>query len=167
MEVVRLERLSVLVVDDNKNMRALFQAMLEALGIVKIYYSSDGEQGITAIRDFSIDLVITDWIMEPQDGLYLVNWVRNSPNSPDNFLPIIMVSGHSEKVRITEGRDAGINEFMVKPISAKSLYRRLVSLIEHPREFVRTKSYFGPDRRRKVEPFAGADRRAGGWNRAG
>jgi hypothetical protein len=48
---------------------------------------------------------------------------------------------------------------MAKPVSAKSLYRRLVSVIEHPRQFVRTKTYFGPDRRRKVQPFEGPNRR--------
>lgn len=160
MQEARLQRLSVLIVDDNQNMRELIRAILQAFGVVNIYDARDGEHGITKIRDFSIDLVVTDWIMEPQDGLHLVKWVRNSPDSPDNFLPVIMVTGHTEKARITEARDAGINEFMAKPVSAKSLYRRLVSVIEHPRQFVRTKSYFGPDRRRKVEPFDGPDRRA-------
>lgn len=160
MEEARLQRLSVLVVDDNQNMRELIRAILQALGIVNIFEGRDGEHAITKVRDFSIDLVITDWVMEPTDGLHLIKWVRTSPDSPDNFLPIIMVTGHTEKARITDARDAGINEFMAKPVSAKSLYRRLVSVIEHPRQFVRTKSYFGPDRRRKTETFEGEDRRA-------
>ena len=159
MQGSRLQRLSVLIVDDNQNMRELIRAILQAFGIVNIYDGRDGEHGITKIRDFSIDLVITDWVMEPQDGLDLIKWVRTSPDSPDSFLPIIMVTGHTEKARITEARDAGINEFMAKPVSAKSLYRRLVSVIEHPRQFVRTKTYFGPDRRRKVQPFEGPNRR--------
>lgn len=159
MQGSRLQRLSVLIVDDNQNMRELIRAILQAFGIVNIYDGRDGEHGITKIRDFSIDLVITDWVMEPQDGLNLIKWVRTSPDSPDSFLPIIMVTGHTEKARITEARDAGINEFMAKPVSAKSLYRRLVSVIEHPRQFVRTKTYFGPDRRRKVQPFEGPNRR--------
>ncbi len=162
MQEAQLQRLSVLIVDDNQNMRELIRAILQAFGIVNIYDGRDGKHGISKIRDFSIDLVITDWIMEPDDGLALVKWVRTSPDSPDNFLPIIMVTGHTEKARITEARDAGINEFMAKPISAKALYRRLVSVIENPRQFVRTKTYFGPDRRRKVEPFQGPDRRAAG-----
>lgn len=162
MQEARLQRLSVLIVDDNQNMRELIRAILQAFRVVNIYDGRDGEHGISKIRDFSIDLVITDWVMEPDDGLHLVKWVRTSPDSPDNFLPIIMVTGHTEKARITEARDAGINEFMAKPVSAKALYRRLVSVIEHPRQFVRTKTYFGPDRRRKVEPFEGPDRRAAG-----
>ena len=159
MQGSRLQRLSVLIVDDNQNMRELIRAILQAFGIVNIYDGRDGEHGITKIRDFSIDLVITDWVMEPQDGLDLIKWVRTSPDCPDNFLPIIMVTGHTEKARIVEARDAGINEFVAKPVSAKSLYRRLVSVIEHPRQFVRTKTYFGPDRRRKVQPFEGPNRR--------
>lgn len=119
----------------------------------------DGEHAIAKVRDFNIDLIIADWVMEPTDGLHLVKWVRTSPDSPDNFLPIIMVTGHTEKARITTARDAGINEFMAKPVSAKALYRRMVSVIEHPRQFVRTKNYFGPERRRKVEKFSGEDRR--------
>lgn len=162
MQEARLQRLSVLIVDDNQNMRELIRAILQAFGVVNIYDGRDGEHAISKIRDYSIDLVITDWIMEPEDGLALVKWVRTSPDSPDNFLPIIMVTGHTEKARITEARDAGINEFMAKPVSAKALYRRLISVIEHPRQFVRTKTYFGPDRRRKVEPFEGPDRRAAG-----
>ena len=160
MEEARLQRLSVLIVDDNQNMRELIRAILQALGAVNIFEGRDGEHAISKVRDFNIDLIITDWVMEPTDGLHLVKWVRTSPDSPDNFLPIIMVTGHTEKARITNARDAGINEFMAKPVSAKALYRRVVSVIEHPRQFVRTKNYFGPDRRRKNEPFAGKDQRA-------
>ncbi|MDA1309226.1 MAG: response regulator [Proteobacteria bacterium] len=166
MQEARLQRLSVLIVDDNHNMRELVRTILQALGVVNIYEGRESEHAITKIRDFSIDLVVTDWVMEPKDGLDLVKWIRTSPDSPDNFLPIIMVTGHTEKARITEARDAGINEFMAKPISARALYRRLVSVIEHPRQFVRPGSYFGPDRRRKVEPFAGADRRGDDGNKA-
>jgi len=86
--------------------------------------------------------------------------VRTDPESPDQFVPIIMLSGHTEKARVMQARDAGITEFMAKPIAARALYARMVAVIEHPRTFVKTASYFGPDRRRQDMPFPGPDRRS-------
>ncbi len=74
-----------------------------------------------------------------------------------------MLTGHSEKKRVTAARDAGITEFLAKPISAKGLYQRIVNVVANPRPFIKTKTYFGPDRRRNVNPnYVGAERRKGG-----
>ena len=96
------------------------------------------------------------------DGLELAQMIRQ-PNSHANpFTAIIMLTGHSEKARVMAARDAGITEFMAKPISAKALYHRIISVIANPRPFVKTKSYFGPDRRRRIKPsFGGSERRKG------
>lgn len=156
----KLERLAVLVVDDNKNMRSLVRAILEALGVSHIYDAIDGESAFKKLREQQIDLVIADWNMEPMDGLTFTRKVRTDSDSPDQFVPIIMLSGHTEKARVMQARDAGVTEFMAKPIAARALYARMVAIIEHPRPFVRTASYFGPDRRRQDMPFPGPDRRA-------
>ena len=87
--------------------------------------------------------------MEPLDGLDFVRLVRTAKDSPNPYVPIIMLSGYTEYRRVTEARDAGINEFLAKPISARALYLRFASIIDNPRPFIRTKSYFGPDRRRQ------------------
>jgi two-component system chemotaxis response regulator CheY len=78
-------------------------------------------------------------------------------------VPIIMLTGHSEKQRVVSARDAGVTEFLVKPISAKSLYDRIVNVVVNPRPFIKTNAYFGPDRRRNVNPnYVGTERRKGG-----
>jgi two-component system chemotaxis response regulator CheY len=78
-------------------------------------------------------------------------------------VPIVMLTGHSEKKRVIAARDAGVTEFLAKPISAKALYQRVLNIVANPRPFIRTKSYFGPDRRRNVNPnYAGTERRKGG-----
>jgi CheY-like chemotaxis protein len=143
----KLERLAVLVVDDNKNMRSLVRAILEALGVSHIHDAIDGETAFKKLK-------------EQQIGLTFTRKVRTDPESPDQFVPIIMLSGHTEKARVMQARDAGVTEFMAKPIAARALYARMVAIIEHPRPFVRTASYFGPDRRRQDMPFPGPDRRA-------
>ena len=60
-----------------------------------------------------------------------------------------MLTGHTHIDHVRQARDAGINEFIAKPVSVKTMMTRLVAVIEHPRPFVRTKSYFGPCRRRR------------------
>jgi len=60
---------------------------------------------------------------------------------------------------IKAARDIGITEILAKPVTAKAVYERIISIIQNPRPFVRAKSYFGPDRRRKAKDFGGSDKR--------
>lgn len=156
----RFQRLCVMVVEDSPPMREVIRALLQSLGVQNIIDARDGNHAIRKLSEYQVDLIITDWVMEEMDGLELTRWIRTSPDSPDEFLPIIMVSGHTEEHRIEMARDAGINEFMAKPLTGVGLIQRLVAVIEHPRPFVRTDNYFGPDRRRKIEAFTGEERRA-------
>ena len=69
-----------------------------------------------------------------------------------------MITGHAEISRVAEARDAGVTEFLVKPITAHALFDRISSVIARPCPFIRTATYFGPDRRRKNTPFQGSGR---------
>ena len=144
-----LDRLNVLTLDDNRNMRTLIESILLALGVRNIHEAHDVKQAFHDLQYFQADIVITDWNMEPLNGLDFVRMVREGEDSPNPYVPIIMLTGHSELHRVCEARDAGVNGFLAKPISAKALYSRLVSIIEFPRPFIRTKTYFGPSRRRR------------------
>ncbi|MBM3548935.1 MAG: response regulator [Alphaproteobacteria bacterium] len=155
----RLDRLAVLIVDDNQHMRSLVRTILESLGVSQIMEARDGAHALEKMSQTQVDLLVADWNMEPMDGLDLTRHLRTSPESPDQFVPVIMLSGHTERARVMQARDAGVTEFMAKPVSARSLYARIVSIIENPRPFVRTNDYFGPDRRRQMLPFEGPDRR--------
>ena len=97
------------------------------------------------------------------DGLELVQMIRQPAANANPYVPIIMLTGHSEKHRVVRARDAGITEFLAKPISATALYERILNLIANPRPFIRTKTYFGPDRRRNANVnYIGPERRKGG-----
>ncbi len=144
-----LENVNVLVLDDNRHMRSLVQSILHALGVKQIREASDAPEAFKELQHFHADVIIADWHMEPLDGLDFVRLVRTAKDSPNPYVPIIMLTGHTEYQRVCEARDAGVNEFLAKPISAKALYSRFASIIENPRPFIRTKTYFGPDRRRQ------------------
>ena len=114
-----------------------------------------------ALCDSAVDLAIVDFNMAPVDGVAFTRRVRTDRKSPNIYLPIIMMTGHSEKHRVMDARDAGVNEFVVKPITAKAILDRIHSVIFKPRSFVKCDSYFGPDRRRSMgTDYAGPRRRS-------
>ncbi len=141
------DRLNVLVLDDNRNMRTLIQSVLFALGIRNFHEAHDVKQAYCDLQHFHADIVITDWHMEPLNGLDFVRMVRSGEDSPNPYVPIIMLTGHTELHRVCEARDAGVNVVLAKAVSVQTLCSRLVSLIEYPRPFIPTKTYFGPCRR--------------------
>lgn len=154
------DKLTILIAEDNKPMRGLVRDILEALGVGTILEAADGEAAIKKLGNHTVDIVILDWNMEPMDGMELTRQIRTSPESPDQFVPIIMLSGHTERARVLQARDAGVTEFMAKPVSVKALCARINAIIDAPRPFIRASGYFGPDRRRRVLPFNGPDRRS-------
>jgi len=156
-----LQALTVLLVDDNQHMRAITSTILQSAGIRRIREVADGAAALEVMRDHPVDLAIVDFNMFPLDGVEFTRLVRNSPESPNPYLPIIMMTGHSEKARVMEARDAGVTEFVVKPITAKAIFDRIQAVIFRPRAFVKTDSYFGPDRRRTDTPsYRGPFRRS-------
>jgi two-component system, chemotaxis family, chemotaxis protein CheY len=156
-------KLSFLVVDDNPFMRRVVKALLHGFGAREVMEAEDGAVGLELFMSFSPDIVLLDWEMPILDGLEVARMIRQPTTSVNPFVPIIMVSGHAERRRVVMARDVGINEFLVKPISPKALYDRLLAVIAFPRPFIRTKTFFGPDRRRGASNnYAGQERRKGG-----
>ena len=163
MSGYRFDRLKILVVDDNQHMRKLVVTILQAFGAVQIFEAISGETAWTVLRNANPDVVILDWQMDGMTGLEFARQVRTSAQSPNPFLPIVMLTGHTHIDHVRMARDAGVNEFLAKPVSVKAIFTRLVSVIEHPRPFVRTKTYFGPCRRRRGnDEYRGPERRATG-----
>lgn len=159
MPMPDLQSLRVLVVDDSPHFRKLLVGLLNALGFRQIEEAADGAEGLKALSHFQADLALVDWHMSPVDGLEFTRFVRTSPDSTNPRLPIIMLSGYTEMRLVLEARDAGVNEFVAKPISAKTLQSRILSTLTAPRPFVRSPDYLGPDRRRRQVPLKGPDRR--------
>ncbi len=155
-----LSELGFLIVDDNSHMISIIKTLLKGFGIHKVYEANDPADAFEEFRTTPIDVIILDYAMDTLDGIEFTRLVRTAKDSPNPFVPIIMLTAHSERSRVVEARDAGVTEFMCKPICAKDLYVRIIEVIERPREFVQIGAYFGPDRRRRgLESFAGEERR--------
>ena len=157
-----LHNLSVLVVEDDRDMRSLIRDILNVFGVGDIRTANDGAAAYRELRYYAADIVITDWLMQPMNGLEFLKALRNAGDTPNPFVPTIMLTAFTELERVKACRDTGITEFLAKPFTPQGLYNRLVAVIEDQRHYVRSETYFGPDRRRVDRPFAGPDRRAAG-----
>src|SRR6476620_2134599 len=163
--MVRIDfnRLRFLIIDVNAHMRRILRTLLHCFGTREVYEAEDGAAGLEGFTHYSPDIVITDWVMPIFDGLELTQMIRQPGANGNPYVPIIMLTGHSEKRRVMMARDAGVTEFLAKPISANALYQRILAVVANPRPFIKTKTYFGPDRRRTVSAsYIGPERRVGG-----
>jgi CheY-like chemotaxis protein len=155
----RFDLASMVVVDDNKHIMHLIAEILRGLSVSQVERFTNAPDALAFLREQTVDLVITDHHMDMLSGIEFVHLLRNDKDSLDRFVPIIMVTGYGDVETVKEARDAGVNEFVVKPLTAKALYLRILEIINCPRPFVRTATFFGPDRRRRALPLVGPDRR--------
>ncbi len=124
-------------------MRTILRTMLQGFGARRIVEAEDGASGLEAMERANPDILILDWVMPILDGADMTRMIR-TPDNPFAYVPIIMVTAHTERSRILEARKLGVHELLCKPISAKALYQRITSVILQPRDFVKSPGYFGP-----------------------
>jgi two-component system, chemotaxis family, chemotaxis protein CheY len=144
-----LESLRVLIVEDKQHMRSLLRALLNALGVREIQEAANGAGALELLNHNRFELILTDMTMEVMDGLEFTRQVRALDRMKNPSVPIIMISGYTERHRVEAARDAGVSEFLVKPITLQHLQSRISEILDLPRRFVNSDAYSGPDRRRK------------------
>jgi len=157
-----LENMSVLIVDDNAHMIHIVKTILRGFGIKTFFEATDAAEAFDIVRSDGPDVIIVDYQMDLLDGTDFARLVRTGDDIANPFVPIIMLSAHSERKRVVAAREAGVTEFCCKPVTAEDLYKKICAIINSPRQFVRTSTYFGPDRRRHSdEGYKGPFRRKG------
>lgn len=151
----------VLLADGNRFMRSTITLLLRSFGFRLITECSDGAEAFEHLRSLPIDIIICDAVMAPLDGVEFTRQMRQAPDGGNTEVPIIMLTGHTEHFRVLKARDVGATEFLCKPVSTETLWKRLVYVIEEPRSFVRSPGFVGPDRRRHPDfDYDGPDRRS-------
>jgi len=156
----QLQKISVLIVDDEKLIQRLVYDVLIKLGFRSITVANSGRRAMELVTQQKFDFVITDWRMDDLDGIDFLNFVRTAPDSPCPRIPVILLTGNTDVGDVIRARDAGVNEYIIKPFSAEQLVKRIRAVIENPRSFVEAPNYRGPERRHRAEePPDGADRR--------
>ncbi len=142
-----LRDLTYLVIDPNPHDRLLIRRVLLAFGLRNVIEAGDAIIGFRHLCRQQVDVVVIEYAMPGLSGVDFTYRVRQG-DAPDRELPIIMVSAHAGHECILEARDAGVHEFVPKPIIPDVLYRRIVTTVRTPRPFIVSANYVGPDRRR-------------------
>ena len=164
------DRISLMIVEDNEYMLDILVNSLKRMGFTRIQKARNGKEAVEYLKSTAktyssavepIDIVISDLIMTPVNGVHLLQWLRDDKQSPNRFMPFIMLSGAADRVNVEETRDRGVTDFMAKPFSVDNIYKVLQRIIDVPRSFITTQNYFGPDRRRsnKAGPPKTGERR--------
>ena len=155
-----LANIDILIADSDRAMRQVLTQNLRAMGMRRIHHVKNGDEALAFISEHHVDLLITEWAMRPTDGIMLLHYLRRNPETPNRLLPTIMLTGKGEVSDVEMARDQGITEFMIKPFTARSLYLRIEAMVDHPRNFIVSSTYCGPDRRRRSNPdYTGPERR--------
>ena len=166
----RLANCSVLVVDDSAASRTLVATTLHDIGVGQVHTVPHGAAAIEHLEHSAlssmngptppVDLVITEWDMEPVGGLMLMNWLRRSQGSPDRFTRAVIMSGALDMDRVEQARATGVNAVFTKPFTIKGLKRHVGQVLEANPVYYKTPTYFGPDRRRRALDIVLDERRA-------
>lgn len=158
---VAFSDLTIMIVDDNQYMRQLIYNMLRAFDVGLVLHAPNAKDAFEEMRQTRVDCLIVDWLMPGgMNGIEFVKMVRTSPRSPRPDIPLILCTGHTEKDRVFDARDAGVSEVLTKPVSPRALMHKLQLAIYRPRPFIISSTYTGPDRRRrKGVKYTGIERR--------
>jgi CheY-like chemotaxis protein len=152
---VNLRDLTILVADPSSYTRRVINGMLRGFGANKVLEVEQSTGLFQALSSQKVGILLCDLNLPPHGGLELTRAIRGNADNENRTLPIlVMTSNTSEKV-VKSARDAGANMVVAKPMSPNSLYDRLSWMAFHPRAFVDSPNYFGPDRRFKIEGFPG------------
>jgi CheY-like chemotaxis protein len=120
-----LTTVRVLIVDDNAHMRSILKTVLDTAGIHDVREAADGSMALMILSSWRADVAVVDYHMAPMNGIELTKRLRSPEDSPDPTLPVVMITGHADTQRVLEARQAGITEFVVKPVTAKNVLEKL------------------------------------------
>ena len=149
----------ILVADSSQYLGNLTANMLRAVGAKSVVTATDSAAVLLALHRGTFEAVVVDERVEPIDGVALTRQIRGEDGGNNRLIPIIMTFAEASRERIEAARDAGVTEFIKKPMSPKILEARINQAIENPRAFVEAPAYVGPDRRRRKLALNGEDRR--------
>lgn len=120
--------INVLIVDDYKTMLRIVRNLLGQIGIKKIDEATDGKMALDILKLRKYDLVISDWNMEPMSGYDLLKTLRTSGGENQN-IPFIMVTAESKTENIIAAKQAGVNNYIIKPFSADTLKAKIETVM--------------------------------------
>lgn len=137
--------------------RRLLRDTLIALGVGSVKDTGREKEAWEILDQGGVNVLFLDWSAQI-DAIGFLRVLR-LPDHPHRFTPVVVVTAFAGLDQVFAARDAGANEFLLRPWSQDIVTSRLRSIAQHPRLYIRGGPFFGPDRRRRRVDIAGGDRR--------
>ena len=122
------KNMNVLIVDDYNTMLRIIKNLLKQLGFSNVDEASDGSAALEKVKAKSYGLIISDWNMEPMTGLELLKEIRTS-DAAYKDTPFIMVTAESKTENVIAAKQAGVNNYIVKPFNAETLKTKMTAVL--------------------------------------
>ncbi|MCE3233496.1 MAG: hypothetical protein K0R98_1753 [Rickettsiaceae bacterium] len=148
-----------LIIDNDITSAQNTRAALVSLGITDTKIVSDIEEAKSFIENNHVMLVTIELDMDEYAALSFIKWLRRNNENNNYPVPVIGFSDRPTKEIASEAQDSGVTEFIAKPFDKRSLKDILLTTLSKPRNFIISRNYTGPDRRRKFQPINGDERR--------
>ncbi|MEK9726387.1 MAG: response regulator [Rhodospirillaceae bacterium] len=156
-----ISALNILVLEKHVLIRKLLTDVFREFGVPSVQSTADPDMAWAFFQQFPADIILSDWCAD-LNGMEFLRRIRMDVDTPNPFVPVIVVTANTELRHVCTARDMGMTEFLAKPVSARTIYQRICNLIEGNRPFVRANDFFGPDHRRRNghgNPYDGPNRR--------
>lgn len=121
------KNMNVLIVDDYKTMLRIIENLLKQIGFKNIHQATDGGMALKILREMPMGLVISDWNMQPMTGLQLLKEVRADEKL--KATPFIMITAESKTENVVAAKEAGVNNYIVKPFNAETLKQKISAVL--------------------------------------
>lgn len=119
--------MNVLIVDDYKTMLRIIENLLKQLGFKNVVQATDGSEALKKLREAPVGMIISDWNMQPMTGLQLLKEVRADEKL--KATPFIMITAESKTENVVAAKEAGVNNYIVKPFNAETLKTKITAVI--------------------------------------
>jgi CheY-like chemotaxis protein len=146
-----------LIIDFDAASAGVTRDVLTLLGINETIIISDFETAKMFLEKHRVLLITIE--LETAGSLNFIKWLRRNTTNANFQAPIIALSAKPTKELVSDARDAGATEFVLKPIDKAILKDILIGCMTRPRNFIIARGYAGPERRRKVKPLTVVERR--------
>ena len=153
-----LTKLSILVLEKHLLIRKLLTKVFNEFGVATVLSTPDPEIAFDIFMTNPVDIVICDWT-DDLDGMAFLKRLRQDQESHNPFIPVIVCTANTKVSHVSTARDLGLTNYLSKPVSAKMIFLGICAAIEDDRPFIRTGSFFGPQRRHPSIAYTGVERR--------
>jgi len=123
------KNMNILIVDDYNTMLRIIKNLLKQLGFNNVDEATDGSMAFDKVKEKQYGLVISDWNMEPMTGLELLKQIRASEGQSYQKIPFIMITAESKTENVVAAKQAGVNNYIVKPFNAETLKQKMSSVL--------------------------------------